>query len=196
MSFLTGTNTELIYASAAAGTAKNTFTSEVQINDTAGMGVQAHLPADFFLPNNTQKGRGIRIVARGILSSTGTPTYTFTVRAGAAGNTTSAILLGSAALTTASGISNKGWEFEGDVFLEAIAGAGTNSTVRGAGMINSPAGLASPFSYELWGGAAQPGTVATLDTSITNYINFNVACSASSASNSIQILQLLVFGLN
>lgn len=196
MSFITGTNTELIYASTTPGTAKNTFTSEVQINDTAGMGPQAHLPADFWLPQNNQNGRAIRIVARGILSSTSTPTYTFTVRFGAAGNTTSAIVAGSAAITTASSISNKGWEFEADIIMKTIAGAGTNSTVVGSGFVTSPAGFASPFQYELWGGAAQPGTVATVDTSIVNYINFNVACSASSASNSIQVLQLLVFGLN
>jgi hypothetical protein len=195
MSFLTGSNTELIYASTSVGTAKNTFTSEVQINDTAGMGVQAHLPADFWLPNKTSLGRGIRIVARGILSSTGTPTYTFTIRAGAAGNTSSAILLGSAALTTGSGVSNQMFELEGDVILTAIGAAGTNSTVQGIGSIFC-GGLASPFQYPVWGGAASPGTVATLDTSITNYINFNVACSASSASNTITLQQLLVFGLN
>lgn len=198
MSFLTGTNTELIYASTAAGTAKNTFTSEVQINDTAGMGAQANLPPNIWgVGGNKQQavGRGIRIVARGIVSSTATPTYTFTVRLGAAGSTSTAIVLGSAAITTGSGISNQYWEFEGDVILESLGAAGTNSTVRGIGSIES-GGFASPFSYVLYGGAASPGTVATVDTTITNYINFNVACSASSSSNSITIQQLLVFGLN
>lgn len=195
MSFLTGTNTELIYASAAPGTAKASFTTEVAINDTAGMGVQAHLPADFWLPTKHSIGQGIRIVARGILSSTATPNYTFSLRLGTAGNTSAAVVLGSAALTTGSGVSNQLWEFEGDVILESIGAAGNNSTVRGLGFLTCP-GLASPFTYGLFAGGAQPGTVATVDTSITNFINFNVACSASSASNSIQLLQLLVFGLN
>ena len=194
MSFVTGTNTELLYASLGAGTAKASFTSEAQINDTAGMGVQCHLPPDFWLPNNNQPGRALRIVARGILSSTGTPTYTFTIRSGAPGNTSSAILLGSAALTTGSGVSNQYWELEGDVVLTAIGAAGTNSTVRGIGRILSP-GLASTIS-PVYGGAASPGTVSSLDTSISNYLNFNVACSALSASNSITLQQLLVFGLN
>lgn len=195
-SFLTGTNVELLYASTAPGTAKNTFTAEVQINDTAGMGVQAHLPPDFWLPNKAQSiGRGLRVVARGILSSTATPTYTFTLRLGTAGNTTAAIALGSAALTTGSGVTNQMFEFEGDFILEAIGAAGANSTGRGTGLL-ACGGLASPFSYPLWGGAASPGTVATVDTSITNYFNFNAACSASSASNTITLQQLLVFGLN
>src|ERR1700690_2147786 len=114
MSFLTGTNTELIYTSLVAGAAKASFTSEVQINDTATMGVQAHLPPDFWLPNNSSIGKTFRIVARGILSSTGTPTYTFTVRGGAAAATSGAIFLGSGALTTGSGVSNQIWEFEGE----------------------------------------------------------------------------------
>ncbi len=196
MSFLTGTNVEVIYANTAPGTAKNTFTSEVTINDTAGMGAQASLPPFFFQSTPQTTGKALRIVGRGILSSTGTPTYTFTCRLGTAGSTSAAILLGSAALTTGSGVTNQLFDFQGDVVIQAPAGAaGANTTARGTGLVTSP-GLASPFMGALFGGAATPGTVATVDTSITNYINFNVACSASSASNTITLLQLMVFGLN
>ena len=195
MSFLTGTNTELLYASTAASAAKASWTTEVQCNDVATMGVQAHLPPDFWLPTPGQVGRGIRIKAAGILSTTATPTFTFTIRTGAAGSTSTAIILGSAAITTGSGVTNQYWELEGDVVLTAIGGAGTNSTVRGTGSIRS-GGFAAPYIYAMWGGAATPGTVATVDTTITNYINFNIACSASSASNTVTIHQLLVYGLN
>lgn len=194
MSFETGTVTELLYANTAVGIAKNTFTSEVTINDATTMGVQAHLPPDFWLPNNNQIGRGLHIIARGILSSTGTPTYTPTIRLGAAASTSGPIILGGAALTTGSGVSNQFWEIEGDVILTAIAGAGGNSTVRGIGRMISP-GLATTIA-PLYGGAATPGTVATVDTSITNYINLNITCSASNAANTITCQQLLVFGLN
>lgn len=195
MSFLTGTNQELIYGSTAAGTAKASFTSEVQINDTTGMGVQAHLPPDFWPPSPTAVGKGIRIVARGIFSTTGTPTYRFTVRAGSAGSTSAAILLGSAALTTGSDVSNQPFELQGDVILVSQGAAGPNSTVRGTGTVISP-GLATTIAGVGAGASLTTPTVATLDCSITNYINFNVACSASSASNSITLQQLLVYGLN
>lgn len=200
MSWITGTNTELIYASTAAGTAKASFTTEVAINDTAGMGVQAHIPADFWLPNKAQSvGRGIVIKASGIVSSTATPTYTFTVRGGAAGATTGAIFSGSAALTTASGVSNVPWYFDsGEIILEAIGAAGANSTIRSTGFLTTDGYSATTTSriYSLWGGGASPGTATTVDTSITNYINFNVACSASSASNTITLHKLMVYGLN
>ena len=194
MSFLTGTNCELLYASTATSAAKASWTTEVTCNDTATMGVAPHLPPDFWLPAPGQVGRGIRIVARGILSSTGTPTYTFSIRGGAAGSTSTAILLGTAALTTGSGVTNQIWEMQGDVVLTTMGAAGTNSTVRGVGTFISP-GTANKID-PAWGGGATPGTVATLDTSITNYINFNIACSASSPSNTVTIQQLLVFGLN
>lgn len=193
MSFYTGTNVETLYASTAAGSAKASFTSEAQINDTAGMGVQYHLPADFWMPNRAQTGRGIRIVARGLIGSTASPTFTLTIRAGAAGNTTSAILLGTAALTAANNAAQI-WELQGDVILTAIGAAGVNSTVQGIGTLITP-GLANTIS-PVYGGAASPGTVATLDTSVTNYINVNAACSASNASNTITLQQLLVYGLN
>lgn len=195
MSFVTGTNTELIYASTTAGTAKASFTSEVLINDTAGMDVQAHLPADFWLPSQRSEGQGIRIVGRGIFSSTGTPTYTITVRLGAAASTTAAIVIGSAAITTGSGVTNQIFQFEGDFVVTNIGATGANSSGQGVGLLWA-AGAASPFIYPMYGGAATPGTVTTLDTSITNYINVNATCSASSASNTITLQQLLVFGLN
>lgn len=195
MSFLTGTNVELLYSSTAPSAAKASWTTEVTCNDTATMGVQAHLPPDFWLPTPGQIGRGIRIKAAGILSSTATPTYTFTIRLGAAGSTSTAIVLGSPAITTGSGVTNQYWELEGDVVLTTLGAAGTNSTVRGTGTFRS-GGVAAPYIYPMWGGAATPGTVATVDTTITNYINFNIACSASSASNTVTIHQLMVWGLN
>jgi hypothetical protein len=194
MSNQSGTWMDLIYASPTPGTAKSGFTTEVAINDTAGMGPVAVLQPNFFLPGyGIQKA--IRIIARGILSSTATPTYTFTVRLGAQGSITAAIILGSAAITTGAGVTNQIFEFEGDVVMRIVGAAGANSTAQGVGLITSP-GLATPFMYPLYGGAATPGTVATIDTSIANYVNFNVACSANSGSNSVTLQQLLVVGLN
>lgn len=204
MSFLTGTSMELIYASQGVGINKNTFTSEVTINDTATMGVGCHLPPDFWLPSKGQNGRGIKIVGRGIMGiTTGAPTWTLTVRFGAtAGATTGAIVLGSAAATSgASALSNQIFTFEGDIILESIGAAGANSTVRGVGLWICPLFAAQSTGAALgmiglWGGAATPGTVATVDTSVTNFINVNITCGTSNASNTITLQQLLVYGLN
>ncbi len=203
MSFITGTNVELLYASQGVGIAKSGFTSEITINDTATMGVQAHIPADFWLPAKGQAGRGIKIVARGIISiTTGAPTWIISVRFGAAANTSSAIVLGTGTATSsASALTNQPFTFEGDVIMETVGAAGTNSTVRGVGMLTCPVFAAQSTGAALgqigvWGGGATPGTVATVDTTITNYINFNVTCGTNSGSNAITLQQLTVYGLN
>lgn len=197
-SFITGTGVELIYQNLASGTAKATFTSEVGINDTTGMGAVAHVPVDFWTPSNVP-GRTLRIEAWGIVSSTATPTYTFTTRSGTQLNTTAAIIAGTAALTTASGITNLSWSAKAMVTLVTVGAAGANSTVRGVGTLDagtsvfSTNGGGNPYNA---GASATAPTVATVDTSITNYINFNVTCSASSGSNSITLLGLSVWGMN
>ncbi len=198
-SFITGTSVELIYANIAAGTAKATFTSEfASLNDTTGMGALAHVPVDFWTPSNTI-GKALRIEAWGIVSSTATPTYTFTTRMGTAGSTTAAIVAGTAALTTASGITNLSWSGKCNLVLTVVGAAGANSTIRGLGTLDggtsvfSTNGGGNPFNASA---SATAPTVATLDTSIVNYVNMNITCSASSGSNSIQLLGLYVWGLN
>jgi hypothetical protein len=187
---------ELLYASTAAGATLSSFTTEAQLNTTATMGVQAHLPPDFWLPNQNQSGRGIRVVARGTLSTAGTaPTFTVTVRGGASGNVTTApIFLGTQAITPAASLSTVYWEMTADCVLTAIGAAGGNSTVRAIGYLNI-GGIAASI-WPAWGGGASPGTVSTVDTSVTNYLNVNAACGTSNASNAISLNQLLVFGLN
>lgn len=196
-SFLTGSQSELIATNIVSGTAKNTFTTEAVINDTAAMGAQPVLPAYFWQPGPEGPGHGtLRVVARGIASSTGTPTFTFTVRLGGAASTAGPIIGGTVAITTLTGIASRIWEMEFDFQLRAAAAEGGNSTGLGAGIITGPLAFAAPGTAEIWGGAAQPGTVATVDVSIVNHLNVNAACGTSSASNGLTLLQELMLGLN
>lgn len=196
-SFVTGTNTELLYQNLVAGAAKASFTTEATpiLNDEATMGSQAKIPAGFFIPGRT--GQAIKIVARGIASSTGTPTYQFLVRLGATG-TGGTLVWEMPAATTATGISNKGWQFECDLVLRTNAAVGANSTIQGIGpFLGDGAGWAATSMILMgFGNNTQPGTIATFNAAVDNFININVVCSASSASNSVQLLQLLVYGLN
>jgi hypothetical protein len=198
-SFITGTGAELIYANLASGTAKASFTSEfASLNDTTGMGTLAHLPVDFWTPSNVV-GKVMRLEAWGIVSSTATPTYTYTTRLGTAGSTSAAIIAGTAALTTGSGITNLSWSARAMITMTTVGTTGAASTVRGLGTLDggtsvfSTNGGGNPFNA---GASATAPTVATVDTSIVNYVNFNITCSASSPSNSIQLLGLYVWGLN
>lgn len=195
MSYYTGTVVETLYASIAAGATLATFTTEAQLNTTATMGVQAKITPDFWQASPRSVGQGIRIEATGVLGCTGTPTMTFNVRGGAAANiTTAPILAGTAAITLASGLTAVPWKLSIDLILQAIGAVGANSTLRGQGTLTI--GGAAAAVWPVWGGGAAPGTIATVDTSIVNFINVNAACSASNAANTVSLNQLLVQGLN
>lgn len=195
MSFYTNTVTECLYASTAAGATLASFTTEAQMNTTATMGVQAKLTPDFWQARPGSVGQAVRLEATGVLGCTGTPTMTFTVRGGAAANiTTAPLLAGTAAITLGSGLTAVPWKLSIDLVLQAIGAAGANSTLRGQGTVMI--GGATAAIWPVWGGGSSPGTIATVDTSIVNFINVNAACSASNAANTITLNQLLVFGLN
>lgn len=191
-----GSYRNCLYASTTPGAAKATFTTEAQLNIGTDMKPQAKITPDFWGPSPSDAiGRGFHIDALGIFSSTATPTFTWNVRGGAAGNiTTAPLLLGGTALTTLTTQTNKLWHLEGYVVLEAI-GSGALSTIRGMGRVSS-SGLSAAATGDMFGGGATPGTITVFDTTITNFINVNVAASASSASNSVQLLQLVVEAIN
>lgn len=164
----------------------NTFTSEASL--LAGTNQQPWIPANFFDGPNG-RGRAFEFEATGYLGSTGTPTYTFTVRLGSTVAAISDAAVGvTAALTTGSGVTDKWWR----LFLRVICrtpgqGAG-NTTFSVDGFVMSP-GLASPFLYpvepttpdtETWTVAP-----ANFDAKVNNYLNLSVACSSSSSSNKI-----------
>jgi hypothetical protein len=200
MSFYTGTGVELLYCSnhAAATINFGGSAAEAQVNTAALFGVQAHIPADFWLPNPNQVGRGIRIVARGTINNVTTPTFTLTIRGGAAGNVASApILLGTPTITIGGAGNTFAFYLCGDVILSAIGAAGANSTVLGRGTIQSLSyWTTSALTSGMFAGASATAPTATIDTSIVNYINVNAAFGAVSASNTVVLNQLLVFGLN
>lgn len=198
-SSLTGTYAELIYSNSVVGTAKNTFTTEFAINDSA-MGALPVLPAFFFQPGGPL-GRTLRIVARVVQLGTASTPPTWQVFHRLNPLVTPAVPptgpnIGSSAAITGTTTTNSLWETELDVQLALFGLAGNNSTLRGLGMWLSPVGLVSPFSGQLYGGGASPGTVATFDFSLLNTLTYGVVCGTSLAANQVQLLQLLVLGLN
>jgi hypothetical protein len=195
MSFLTGTNVETIYTNTNVGATLATFTTEAPLNAIASIGPQPVLPPWFWSGSPTSEGRGFHVTARGIMSTFTSGTFTISVRLGAIASITAPIVLGSAAMVMTVSQTNVVWELEGDVIMTNVGVATAAATVRGIGTIKSGA-LASPFIQPVFGGAASPGTVATIDLLANNYLNFNAACSVSNAANSITLQQLLVFGLN
>jgi hypothetical protein len=201
-SFITGTNVEALFSNKFAYTAKNTFTTEFNIADTAsGNPLWTLQPGTLFQPG-AMAGKAFRVVARGIQLGTGStpPTWLWTFRMNPtltpAVPPTGPIVAGGAAAITGTVTASTLWEAEFDVQLTVEAAAGNNSTLRGLGTVVSPRGLVSPFGMDLFGAAASPGTVATFDWSIANTLTVGITCGTSLAANQMQLLDTFVFGLN
>jgi hypothetical protein len=193
MTGLTNTYVEDLFVNEADHTAVSNTTSETSL--LAGTNKQPTIPANHFLQQGAQF-RGVRILARGVLSTTSTPTLIFQVRLGTTSGSSylSGSSLGvSAAITTASGVTNKWWELRLDLVC-SVRGIGTgNATLCGAGYVSSPGGFASPFVYPLEPTTPDTATwTQVFDASLTQFVNLSATWSAASASNTITCKQLIV----
>lgn len=192
---LTGTWSECFFRNKGDFTAVSTTASEASL--LAGQNQQPTIPALFF---DQQPFRAVGFLGRGILGTTSTPTIVFQSRLGATvgSSTLSGTSCGvSAAITTASGVSNKWFEFRLDLICTVGGQGTTNATLSGAGYVASPGGFASPFVYALEPTTPDTATwTLTIDDSVTQYFNESVTWGTSSASNTITLKQLLAFGYN
>jgi hypothetical protein len=190
MSSYSGTLPELYYSFSAAGTALSTFTSEASL-----MGVYPipQIPATFFSALG-QHSSSMKIKARLNVGTTGTPTFTLSVRLLSSATSWSAggLLLGSSpALTAASGVTNAWADMDMDVILQSIAAGAATSQVGSFGTISGSA-FTSPGSIPANNTSANN---ATLDnTGATQYFLWlSAACGTSNASNKIQLQALKVY---
>jgi hypothetical protein len=196
-----GTYAEMIYSNTAAGTAKNTFTTEFQINDTAAMGAVATLPAQYFNPQ-AALGKTVRIIGNVIQLGTGSTPPTWQVIHRFNPVVTPAVpptgpnIGGMTAGVTGTTVASTLWRSELDVQCTILGAAGNNSTLRGTGMVWSPTGFVTPFFAVLLGAGASPGTVATFDWSLLNSLTYGVVCGTSLAANQVQLISLMAIGLN
>ncbi len=198
MSQMSGSWTECCFANIADYTAYASSSTEGSLL----AGGSADLPAfpPLFFHGKAGRGRAIRIKARGVFSTTATPTLIFQARLGATSGSSylSGTSVGiSAAITTASGVTSKYWELNLDLIC-TIPGVGTNAcTVAGAGTVMSPSGFGTPFIYPLEPTTPDTATwTGTIDSAVQQYLNLSATWSANSASNTITLKQLIVLGLN
>jgi hypothetical protein len=197
MGGLTQSYSELFFANAADYTAFNTSSSEGSL--LAGVNKQPIIPA-LFLAGNQAVGKTFRFEASGVLGTTSTPTIIFQCRLGT--TLGSSYLSGTsvgvtAAITTASGVSNKWWYLCLDLACYTPGIGSTNCTLSGAGYVMCPGGFASPFFYPLEPTTPDTATwTAAIDGSVTQYFNLSVTWSASSSSNTITCKNLRAGCLN
>jgi hypothetical protein len=200
MSGTTMTQTELLYAFSGSSTALATFTAEDNLLKTYPL---IKLPDMGQLLGNLgehSSSMKIRALGKASAASATTPTYTFTLRlinAATFSSTTSAqtnlVLATSTAATTVSGVTNGIWQLDVDLVLRSLhTGGAPTFTVTCGGLVAGSAFSASTNSLP----AAGTAPTATLDVTQQYYMFLSAACSASSASNSINTELFKVYGEN
>ena len=175
-----------LWTNIADGTALSSFTSEASLIAFSPADLPA-FPALFF-NGKDRTGLWFELEASGVLSCTGTPTYTFGVHLGSAGTVAGDTAIGvSAAITCASGITNKWWRLWLRATLRTPGQGAGACTFSVDSYVVSPGGFASPFMYAIEPTTPDTATwtVAPISSLVQNYLQLGVACSASSGSNAI-----------
>lgn len=189
MSWITGLQTEALSSNNAVGTALASSTTATIISPASGA---AYVPAGFW-PLSYGQGKAVLVKAFGVLSTTGTPTFTIGVYA----DTTQGTLNGSgavavsAATTMGSGVSNVPWSL--DVIISCV-GTGASGTFLSDGVFQ--VGTTSVIQARVSSSTANPNTAFTLSTESAYYLEVGGTWGTSSASNTVTCYQMVVLGLN
>lgn len=198
MTYVTGTQTEVLYVMPANGAALATSSTKTLISGNTTTNPPYILNLATLWQPSYVVGRALRVVARGTFGTTGTPTLTIACSADTTQGTQGVTLAATGALTAPSSITNGNWELEFGVDFNSLgATGGTWSTsidavgkfVLGAG---NNAATAAATAYMV--GSATSITTLLYNTSY--FIELYATWGTSSASNTIQCLQFEIFGLN
>lgn len=138
-------------------------------------------PASYFKSN-----RNLHLRASGIWAATATPTYTFRLQ-----NTVGTVVtLVTSAAITVSALTNQSWWL--DIMIQSRS-EGTTGTLEAHGVLHTLGVTVITRSLPDTGTA--PAT-ATVDTTIAQTWGLEVACSASSASNTVKGVALQLLSIN
>lgn len=193
MSFLTGTQAELLYSLSAPVT-KNTYTTQAAFTGVAGTNTVCKLPAGYFLNDNPNPvGRSLLYIARGTIANTAAATF-----AGALGlDTTAGTIANSTtmfAASTPTASTTAPWAvmieltcaaFATSTFSVQVDGTWTQEATASGAALGTGA-FSSSFT----------GLLTGIDPRVDLYIELFGTWSASAAGNTTTVNQIKLFGQN
>ncbi len=193
MSFITATQVELLYSLPAAVT-KNTYTAEAAFSGVAGTNTVCSLQAGYFLNDNPNPvGRSLYLMARGIIANTAAATFAVNMgldtTAGTKANNV-AVMAATAPVATFTAP----FSFEAWFTCTAFASTTYSLQVNGSWVMEGANSAGAAVSTALRTGfqASLTGLVPTTQY----FIELFGTWSASSASNTTTLHQMMLFGLN
>lgn len=203
MTFLTGTNAEVLYCMPAAGTALANSSAAAIISGNTSTNPPYQLPPiwNLFGGPSYAPGRAFRIVARGTFGTTGTPTLT--VKCGL-NQTTQAtapptiILAATGAITAPSSITNGIWELEFGIDINTLGEAANTQSMSldalGSFRIGAGNNAATVAGVVYMVGSA--AAITSVVPQLPYFVEISALWGTANASNTIQCLQFEILGLN
>lgn len=169
----------------AAGAENNTFTSRRAIqgtlSNTATVGDAAQVAGTFPAGALNVLGRTIRITGGGTSGTTGTPNWTLDIGLG------SGVLATTNALAAVATTSPANFWFQ---VISTVTTVGASGVLNSCGQVNWSSATNATQSWPF--ANSTPGTGLTADLTSALALTVNATCSASSASNRIQLTNLVV----
>lgn len=193
MSFITGTQAELLYTLPASVT-KNTYTTEAAFSGVAGTNTLCSLDAGFFRGTNPNPaGRSLLLEAHGTIANTSAAT--FAVNLGwdtTPGTKANSVGVYSATAPTASVAA--AWVLQARYTCTAWDTSTMSLQVNGTWHQEAAASGGALSAAALCGGFS--GTITGVDPRVQFYLELFGTWSASSASNTTTLQQMFLWGLN
>lgn len=193
MSFVTGTQVELLYSLPAAVT-KNTYTTIAAYTGVLGTNTVCSIPAGWAMNEGVNPiGRALQLKAMGTIANTAAATFANAINVNpTAGTSTGNITINTAYTPTASVTAQ--WVIE--AWFTITAFATSTMTVQSNGTVTymtaaSGGAVSTAAPQQIWG-----GTFTGLDPRVTQYVELFGTWSASNAANTTTVQQMLLYGLN
>jgi hypothetical protein len=193
VSFITGTQAELLYSLPAAVT-KNTYTTQACMSALAATAPVAKIAGGFFSENPNPLGRALYLKAFGTIATTSAATFSPAIALDStAGTALNPITIYSTVAPTAAVTAQ--WDVEAWITCQAfgetagmtlqVNGKWTQASVATGGALNSTG----------WG-ASFAGSLTGLTPATTYFVELFGTWSASAAGNTTTLQQMFLFGLN
>ena len=193
MSFLTGTQAELLYSLSAPVT-KNTYTTEAAFTGVAGTNTVCKLPAGYFLNDNPNPvGRSLYLVVRGTIATTAAATFAVNfgvdTTAGTKANSTTVY-----AATAPTAAVTAPWKFEAELTCAAFATSTFSLQVDGT-WTQEAAAAGAALNATAWSASAT-SLLTGIDPRVDLYLELFGTWSASAGGNTTTVNQFKLFGQN
>ncbi len=199
MTFFSGTVTEVIYSMPAAGTALANSTAKTVISSTGSATLPAfQLPTPLWQPSYAV-GRGLRLSFGGTFGTTGSPTLQFWVYFDTTqGNATGTVMASTGLFAPGTGITSGNFYGQLDI-VATTQGLSSNVYTEGVftnGFVMYGAGNNAATTAGTFAMIGSPASAISYNPLATNYIDIAAQWSAASASNTVQLTEFMVSGLN